>query len=476
MSSKWYPELVEIIEDSLIVYDTCSLLNVYRYSLVNSKRILEYFKKYEDNIWLPYQVKKEFNTNKHKVKSPNLYKNLDKSLITLVNNKHEELLVELSVYEKRGFSKFPELQDQLKSKFEEMNDIIKHFKQDIMDEIGVYKEFIEAADEYLDNLLGSDKVSEEISSVDLLEIIKEGELRYKYKIPPGYEDEGKEKGINKFGDLIIWKEIINKAINSDVVNIIFVTNDTKKDWFLKNSQNVIEEPRKELISEFKHYNNGKNVIIIPFQDFIEEVSDPSDPSRRELLLELRMSNLIKRLPFDAFMQLAENEIQSIDINDVVKKLIHSTSDADKIYINNIIEISTPTVENVILNPNGISIKESEIIYYINAVAECDFSTISSNSSILSYGSIHSDIVLNIELKRKLTEDEKTFIDKFKDNYSDFITIAHYTAETAKYIWGNDDDYDPNISIETYTTCPSCYCNISNINDAGDGFCINCSES
>ncbi|WP_144626520.1 PIN-like domain-containing protein [Bacillus altitudinis] len=472
--SKWYPDLAEILEDSIIVYDTSALLNVYRYSLVSSKRILNYFKKYEENIWLPNQVKKEFNNNKDKVKSPNLYKNLDKELIKLVGNKRDELLVELSEYEKRGFSKFSELQGEIEVKFGEMNDIIKQFKEGILEEIGVYKEFINEVDDYLGNLLKSEKVEGQLNTVDLLEVLKEGEIRYKYNIPPGYEDAKTKEGIDKFGDLIIWKQILKKAEENVKNNVVFVTSDTKQDWFHKDKQNEIEGPRRELISEFNHYNCEKQVIIIPFEDFMEEVSDPSDPSDRELLLELRMNNLVKRLPYESFLELAENKIQSIDINDVMKKLVHSSNDMERVYINRITQISAPMVENVNLHPNGIKVNDNEIIYYINAVVECEFETISSNYDLISYGHIYSEVTLNIEVKRKLEDSEKNFIDNFEKDYSDYTIITHYSPEMAKYIWGSDDV--SLISNEVYTNCPSCSRGISKMNDAGDGFCIICSDS
>ena len=46
----------------------------------------------------------------------------------------------------------------------------------------------------------------------IVAIHKEGEERYAKKIPPGLEDTKKAaEGGDKFGDLVIWKEIIEKA-------------------------------------------------------------------------------------------------------------------------------------------------------------------------------------------------------------------------------------------------------------------------
>lgn len=480
MSSKWYPNIVDIIEDAIVVFDTSSLLNVYRYSLVSSKRILNYIMEYEDKIWLPSQVKKEFYNNKGNVKRINLYKNIDKELNKHVDAKRDELLVQLSEYEKKRFPKFTELKSQLESKFSEMNTIVKTYKEDIAEETGVYKDFIEEVDSFLDSLLNSDKVSEELSLIELLEILKEGELRYKYKLPPGYEDSKTKEGIEKFGDLIVWKQIIKKSIDLTEKNIIFVTSDTKPDWFNKNSQKEIINPRQELISEFDHYNADKEIIIIPFENFIEETSDSSDQSDIELLLELRMNNLVKRLSKESFEKIINEKLELMDINELVKKVIQKSNSMDRKYIQNLNEISHPSIENFTVNTNGMKIEKNEITYYVNVISECEFTTISRSSNVLSYGTIYTDITLNVELKRKLDENEVTFISAFKETPSLIATVNHVITEKEKYIWGGDDDYideeeDDIFEKDAYTICPKCSRGISLLNDAGTGFCTDCSD-
>ena len=77
-------------------------------------------------------------------------------------------------------------------------------------------------------------------------IEQEGENRYAAKTPPGYKDAKKTE--NRFGDLLVWKEILNYA-KSQEVDIIFVTHDQKEDWWNINSGKTIG-PRIELRKEF----------------------------------------------------------------------------------------------------------------------------------------------------------------------------------------------------------------------------------
>lgn len=79
---------------------------------------------------------------------------------------------------------------------------------------------------------------------------KEGEDRYAKKIPPGYKDSKKDSGeFDKFGDLIIWKEMMAKA-KADKRSVIFISDDAKEDWWWIHRGRKMG-PRPELIEEFR---------------------------------------------------------------------------------------------------------------------------------------------------------------------------------------------------------------------------------
>lgn len=59
------------------------------------------------------------------------------------------------------------------------------------------------------------------------QLCTEGELRYAKLIPPGYMDSKDKTGERKFGDLILWVQVIEKA-TSDKKPVILVTDDTKR--------------------------------------------------------------------------------------------------------------------------------------------------------------------------------------------------------------------------------------------------------
>jgi hypothetical protein len=95
------------------------------------------------------------------------------------------------------------------------------------------------------------KVGESYFPDRLDEIIKEGEGRFEKRIPPGYRDQKKDKrnedSIRRFGDLLLWFQIIDNAAKNKKP-VIFVTDNKKDDWW-KRFEGETVGPRPELIHE-----------------------------------------------------------------------------------------------------------------------------------------------------------------------------------------------------------------------------------
>ncbi|MBP0029401.1 MAG: hypothetical protein J7529_13535 [Roseofilum sp. Guam] len=112
------------------------------------------------------------------------------------------------------------------------------------------------------------KVGNPFTKEQLEEVYKNGEQRYADKIPPGYKDKDKGDKLRhnglvyqeKFGDLVIWQQILEKAKQmsegSEELSIIFITNDNKEDWWLIDHGKTIG-PRRELIQEINRETDGK---------------------------------------------------------------------------------------------------------------------------------------------------------------------------------------------------------------------------
>lgn len=254
---------------TIFVFDTNVLSRLYKYDDdENIRTYLNIFKGLKSQIWLPHQVGLEFYknlqsyqeerfANKAKLKRTfaterinNLKKGTSVPIIT--NNKKNKLFIDeiINTYEKLD---------------KEINEAYSTYIKD---------DFLLKEIETIFN----NKIGTPFSKKDLKQIYKEGEYRYKCKIPPGFKDEPKKKnklysfrGIvynAKFGDLIIWKQIIKKSQNKNIRNVIFITNDTKEDWW-EDEQHTI--PKYYLIDEIQSQANIEFFHMYTMDSFLKEV-------------------------------------------------------------------------------------------------------------------------------------------------------------------------------------------------------------
>lgn len=266
-------EIKKIWSDGFISFDTNVLLNFYRYSITTTDKYINAIKENQEKIWIPYQVAKEFHDKRISVISGQI--KLFDETIKSINKLEDEI-----------YKKHPHLTKIATSK------INRNLKSIIVD--------FERRNDNLDKLLQNDNILERITNLfdkkignpydnkrfDKLK--KEGEERIKKSIPPGYKDKDKD-GDNKFGDLIIWNQLIDRA-KEKKKSFIFVCDDRKEDWWLEAHGKTIS-PRPELLQElfkesgmlfhmyrpdkFIEYANEINIKKVDKQT-IKEVKDFQD--------------------------------------------------------------------------------------------------------------------------------------------------------------------------------------------------------
>ncbi|MGB5184795.1 MAG: PIN-like domain-containing protein, partial [Xanthobacteraceae bacterium] len=103
--------------------------------------------------------------------------------------------------------------------------------------------------------LVGDAVGDRPTQDKIDELIKQGEKRYETSVPPGYLDAKSKKGVDKYGDYLIWHEILEKAKATEKP-VILVTDDVKEDWWHE-FRGAKLGPRPELIEEMISNANQK---------------------------------------------------------------------------------------------------------------------------------------------------------------------------------------------------------------------------
>lgn len=191
-------DLKRIWDNGIILFDTNVLLNLYRYSDTTRETIIDLIKKFSDKIALPHQSALEYNRNRYEV-------------IAEQEKAYREFLDKIAQIQKdlQSTSKPPFLSKKIDK---ELNSVFKDVRNEVEDSIKKYCDFLKE-DPIFENLtdIFNGKISEAFTSEELEKIYTEGEIRYKSKTPPGYEDEKNKEGIRKFGDLVLWKQVIQIA-------------------------------------------------------------------------------------------------------------------------------------------------------------------------------------------------------------------------------------------------------------------------
>lgn len=242
--------------DCYFVFDTNALLDLYRLGKDTTDKVLSLIEKYKSRIVIPYHVAEEYHTELLNVITKRIASYND-----LVNNQNEEQTLS-ALCETLKLNELPSMKEKLKKL---LGDPLKKFFKEVDEERNYLKEQFQSwslQDKISDSL--GDMVLDSFTEEEIEAIETEGEKRYEHKIPPGYKDLNKDS--NKYGDLIIWKEILRFA-KSKNCSIIFISRDLKEDWILR-CNGMDCGPKQELIEEFSKDSKG-SFLTCTLDKFLE---------------------------------------------------------------------------------------------------------------------------------------------------------------------------------------------------------------
>lgn len=272
------------IDDVLVFLDTNILLFLYKCSFNTSQNIISLLKKMRDQIVIPYQVYEEYlkHNKSEQGKLEKKYENFTKTLSEVIEKANKDIANHLTEGKKYHFPNCVELETDIKNTLTDTNSIILEYANKIVNEKKHKNIQISAVEDIVTYWKEHKRITEKPSITTILSLIQEGELRYRYKLPPGYMDECKdekiqkgkigdcfESRISKFGDFFIWKEIIRIGKENIDKGVIFVTNDTKEDWWDENRHCM----RNELIQEYSSIVGNSNIEFLNIEDFYDKYAN-----------------------------------------------------------------------------------------------------------------------------------------------------------------------------------------------------------
>lgn len=247
-------DIANICKNGLFVLDTNVLLNFYRYSPYTSTDFLSLFQQLAPRLWVPNRVMEEFYRNRKRVilSQDRIYDEI-KKIFERTKDNLGALLV-------RGHLSIN--LDVLKNVGDALDDIWQHVEQDKSNHPNLLVN--DTIRQSIEQVL-TDRVGDAYDAKKLAEIYTQADQRYIAKIPPGYKDTETKKSIigdQKYGDLLVWFQTIDKA-KSSKKDIIFVTDEKKEDWWWIDEDGEIMGPRPELVREISKLAHVKFYMCSP---------------------------------------------------------------------------------------------------------------------------------------------------------------------------------------------------------------------
>jgi hypothetical protein len=270
-------------KEAVFVFDTNVLLNLYRYQENTRDELLSVLQELSEKIWIPFHVALEFQRNRLAVitaqgkKFSEVRKSIEKIKSTVAAE-----AARLNLAKRHTLIDFDFLTsevDSLAQKFlVQLEDSQK--TQQKLTAPDILKDRIE---HLFENRVGPSPVDQK--AVD--DLFKAAEQRYKFKTPPGYMDSKKDEdspdefvhsGVvykRKYGDYLIWTQLLEFAKAQNQTKVIFVTDDAKEDWWLKYNLEGTKTigPRPELIEEAKLLGGISTFIMYNPEGFLQYAKD-----------------------------------------------------------------------------------------------------------------------------------------------------------------------------------------------------------
>lgn len=413
-------------EKTLFIFDTNVLIDLYSFQPESREDFFKVLDKLRDKIWLPYHVGLEYQRRRLEIIK------FRREHFTKINKELDDLQNALNFEQK----KFTTLTTQLITKksypklYEKINMVSVNFSKEVENlkiklkqELDKLKEEIKDYDKDRIFLTTEDHIRHKIDEyfsieklgtclfetqddIDTLNI--QGQERFDNKIPPGYEDES-EKGEStfsfngltykrKFGDLIIFNEMINIALLKKIENIIFISGDKKSDWRIieKLEGDKILGARTELKMEMKLKANVDNFYIFQVEEFLNKTKEILD------------------------VEISDDSLTDIKKSSKETKLTINLSKENKGKLSNNIE----KIKNKLYSEYkrvGIDITDYELLEEsLNIIAKYKSSDLDDEDNL------HQAIYQNIESRLVHNRKEQTYLEKLK-----FITQDHYNHNCYK---------------------------------------------
>ena len=448
------------IDKLIIIPDTNILLYLYKCSFNTSQNIAELFGKVKDKVVIPNRVYKEYLANKdeEQAKIDRKYDSFTKDLKKQVKELKDKINGSISESRKYDFPDCDVLETGIGTFLSKITETISRYENSLSSEKQNKSVQIANVEQLIYYWSSQGKIKSEPTIVQLMEYIKEGEFRFKYKMPPGYMDEDekdkeiKKEGrkdyfegrIRKYGDLFVWKEIIDIGKEREGEVIVFLTNDIKEDWWVLKGEQTNKEAvcmREELRKEYIAITGSDKIEFMTLPRFYELFSDYYKICDIKTTLELEYQSYvqgqirikyekqIKKKIIDDLKTVVWREISAnfgdilepdIDINDpsIEEITLHYNDDGETAIYDIKISVTTFPIE-INKKDNGVTLWIAEVQVKGNLSIQIQRDLRNLDESGIIFKSFSYDVLSNRDLEEVCFELKGEDLSEAKDALEDY---------------------------------------------------------
>ncbi|UWZ63660.1 PIN-like domain-containing protein (plasmid) [Acinetobacter baumannii] len=267
-------------------------LDLYSYPLDTRNSIIESIQKVKGILWSPHHVFLEYHKNRREViyKSKKILDEIQNTLGSFASGNSLNVS-SISTY-KSNYGKFhSELTDSIQAIVDKYTPLYLELQKKLIDDIEPIRNQLNdykkqdtvslTGDDpvlnFLANRYGDGDIGQPYQSERLVELFKECDERIINKIPPAFKDSSKSeiftyRGVkydSKYGDFIIYKQILDYCLEKKITNVFFISNDVKRDWRepVPHENNKYYGARKELRAEAYTTANIENLILLDLKEY-----------------------------------------------------------------------------------------------------------------------------------------------------------------------------------------------------------------
>ncbi len=253
----------------IFILDTNILLMPYRVPRSSRELLLGLFEDYKERFWIPFQVCLEFQEARLKAR-----KQLPRDA-TAALEKLRDLKQSLrSVSSREDFEKSAEVRS-INAAIRAIENISSEFLVDF-GETPHDDPIFSRLTQIFEGRVGPPPANK----MEYEALLKDADKRYQGETPPGYKDGDKKGDLRygghlypiKYGDLILWRQIIEKCRVDRIQAVALITDDKKEDWYQKDDGEILG-PRHELREEMAAEGRLERFWMYPFERFIRRSND-----------------------------------------------------------------------------------------------------------------------------------------------------------------------------------------------------------